>query len=151
MEALAAASSVFAVQLASNVQTLIEFWESMKEAPTEVDRIKSQLRILRALLQSIEVDTHQAATGDNNEIARACLVICATSILKLERLSTEFHRGLNGNGIQRNWTRLKKALREKKLAAYGSELERAKSTLIMYQGWTNGYVKCQFLCLLMLI
>ena len=143
MEALAAASSVFAVvsltvQLTSNVQTLIEFWESLKEAPAEVNEIKSQLRVLRALLQSIEIDAHQAAAGDNNEIAQGCLGICATSIIKLEKLSTEFHKGLNGNGVQRNWTRLKKALREKKLAAYGNELERAKSTLIMYQGWRSG-------------
>jgi hypothetical protein len=144
MEALAAASSVFAVvslagQLASNIQALIEFWESMKEAPAEVAEIQCQLRILRALLQSIDLDYQHAEASSENDIAKGCFGVCAASISKLENLSTELNKGLNGNGVQRRWTRLKKALRERKLATYWSELERAKSTLIMYQGWRSGY------------
>jgi hypothetical protein len=144
MEALAAASSVFAVvslagQLASNVQTLIEFWETMKQAPAEVVEIQCQLRVLRALLQSIELEHQHIEASTGNDTAKACFGICAASIVKLENISAELDKGLNGNGVQRKWTRLKKALREKKLTTYWTELERAKSTLIMYQGWRSGY------------
>jgi hypothetical protein len=50
VEALGAASSEFAVislavQLGSNIQELINFWNSVKEAPVEVSRIKLQLRV----------------------------------------------------------------------------------------------------------
>jgi len=146
MEALAAASSVFAVvslagQLASNVQALIAFWDSMKEAPAEVAEIQCQLRVLRVLLQSIELDSEHFEASAGNDIAKGCFGMFAASILKLENVSTELDKGLNGNGVQRRWTRIKKALSEKKLEAYWSELERAKSTLIMYQGWKSGSVE----------
>jgi hypothetical protein len=53
-------------------------------------------------------------------------------------LSRELDKGLNGNGIRRKWTCLKKAFREKQLAGYWAEIERAKSKLIMYQSLRNG-------------
>ena len=72
MEALAAASSVLAVvslalQLADNVQRLVDFWDSVKDAPTEVAEIRSQLRILAALLRSIELDAERS-TSDSRDM-----------------------------------------------------------------------------------
>jgi len=149
MEGLAAASSIFAVvsvafQLGSTVQQLISFWESVKEAPAEVAQIKSQLRVLGALLRGIEVDSQQPSSPSTPDIAHDCLSVCYSSISKLQELSQELDKGLNGNGIRRNWTKLRKAMREKELAAYWSELERAKSMLIMYQCLRNGYAHDKF-------
>jgi hypothetical protein len=61
MEGLGAASSVFAVvslslQLSSNIQNFIQFWDSVKEAPDEIAQIKAQLTILSELLRCIEAD-----------------------------------------------------------------------------------------------
>jgi len=142
MEALAAASSVFAVaslalQLGSNIQRLTDFWESVRDTPDEVIRIKSHLRVLRTLLRHIEIDTRQYTGQDCAEIARDCLCLCADSIVKLESLTKELDKGLNGNGVRRRWTSLRKAMREKQLSNYWIELERAKSTLVLYQGWIN--------------
>jgi hypothetical protein len=142
MEALAAASSVFAVvslalQLGFNIQRLIDFWESNREAPDEVIRIKSHLRVLRTLLRRIEIDAKQYPGQDCAEIARDCLCLCTDSIVKLESLTNEFDNGLNGSEVRRR-TPLRKAVRRKQLSNYWLELEHAKSTLIMYQGWMNG-------------
>ena len=155
MEVLGGVSSVFAVvslalQLGSNIQKLIEFWDSVNDAPEEIAQIKSQLCVLGELMRCIEVDTQGEASDsetkvdtmndDTTNIGMQCLQVCNTSILKLERVSRELGKGLNGNGVRRRWTCLRKASRERELAAYWDEIERAKSMLILYQGWKNGYV-----------
>ena len=81
MEVLAAASSVLAVvslalQLATTVQQLVHFWDSIKEAPAEVEEIRSQRRILGALLRSIENDAGRSSDVDGSSLAHDCLLIC---------------------------------------------------------------------------
>jgi hypothetical protein len=141
MEALGAASSVFAVvslavQLGSNIKRLADFWDSVKEAPAEVEQIKTELQVLGSLVNSIAKDT--GATTGPGDVLHQCLAACTASIGKLERLCRDLDNGLNGNGIRRKWTCLKKAVREKQLASYWTEIERAKSMLIMYQCLRNG-------------
>ena len=140
---LGAASSVFAVvslavQLSSNIQKLIEFWDSIKEAPAEVAQIKSQLQIFGTLLRSIEDDYAALSNDRSSELGIECLRVCAESIAKLEELSRELDKGLNGSGIRRRWICLRKAMKEKELIDCWTEIERAKSMLILYQGWRNG-------------
>lgn len=140
MEALGAASSVIgvislAVQLSTAVQQLIDFWASVKDAPAESNRIKIELAVLASLLRGIEAGSHGALDGP--DISQDCLAICKDSIATLQELSARLDKGLNGNGIRRKWTCLKKALREKELATYWSMLERAKTTLVIYQGLRN--------------
>lgn len=142
MEALGAASSVFAVvslvlQLNSNIQKLIEFWDSVKEAPDEIAQIKSQLRVLGELLRCIGVDTQRATRDGMVNIGIQCLQVCYASIAKLGKATKELDKGLNGNGVRRRWTCLRKAMRERELASHWDEVERTKSMLIMYQGWQN--------------
>ncbi|KAF4635034.1 hypothetical protein G7Y89_g3062 [Cudoniella acicularis] len=153
MEALAAASSIFSVvslalQLATTVQNIIDFWESMKDAPVEIQEIRAHLKVLSTLLRSIENDAPSSAIIDASDVAQSCLGICAARITKLEILTKEFGKGLNGNGVQRKWTGLKKVLREKKLAVYWGELERAKSTMILYQTLSQGQKQDNMLLLM---
>jgi hypothetical protein len=143
MEALAAASSVLAVislalQLADNFQRLVDFWDSVKGAPAEVAEIRSQLRILGALLRGIELDVRHSPGDDEGTLGRDCLLVCKGSVANLEKLSKEWDQELSRNPVLRKWSCLKKALRENQLARYWSELERAKGTLIMYQCLKNG-------------
>lgn len=145
MEALGAISSVFAVvslalQLSSNIQHLIEFWDSVNEAPDEIAQIKSQLRVVGELLRCIEDDIQDPTNEREERMGTQCLQLCNASIMKLERVTKELDTGLSGNGLRRRWTCLRKALRERQLASYWDEIERTKSVLIMYQGWRNGYV-----------
>jgi hypothetical protein len=145
MEALAAASSVLAVvslalQLADNVQRLVDFWDSVKDAPTEVAEIRSQLRILAALLRSIELDAERSTSDGGDILGHDCLLVCKGSVVKLEKLSNGWSRELGRMGIRRKWSSLKKTFREHELARYWTELERAKSTLMMYQCLRNGWV-----------
>jgi hypothetical protein len=143
MEALGAASSVIAVislglQLANSVQRLVDFWDSVKDAPSEVAEIRSQLKVLGALLRSIESDTHQSLSDSESSLGNDCLLICKASVAKLEKLSKAWNQELSRTGIRRKWSCLKKAFGEKKLASYWGELERAKSMLILYQCLKNG-------------
>ena len=143
MEVLGAASSVFAVvslaiQLGSNIRRLIDFWDSVKGAPAEVEQIKCHLRVLGELLQSIELDTRTDTGAAASGIVIECLHICLGSFAKLENITKELDKGLNGNGIRRRWTCLRKAQRDKEMTAYWHEFERAKSMLILYQGWQHG-------------
>ena len=145
MEALGAVSSVFAVlslalQVGSNIQKLIEFWDSVKEAPDEIAQVKVQLHVLGELLICIEADIKYSRDGEATAIGEQCLQICHFSIMKLAKASTELDRSLNGSGVRRRWTCLRKAFREQQLTSCWHEIERAKSMLIIYQGWKNGHV-----------
>jgi hypothetical protein len=116
MEGLGAASSVIAVvslavQLGTNIQKLVGFWDSVKEAPEDVNHIKTELQVLGSFVRSIAKDSQQ--TTGSGGVPHQCLAACTASIGKLERLSRDLDNGLNGNGIRRKWTCLKKALREK--------------------------------------
>jgi hypothetical protein len=142
MEVLGAVSSVFAVvslaiQLGSSVQKLIDFWDSVKEAPAEVAQIKSHLLVLGSLLRSIERDAHEGHNSQD-EIGIECLRICTFSIAKLERLSAVLDRGMSGSASRRRWTCLRKSMREQEITKYWNELERAKSMLMLYQAWRMG-------------
>lgn len=108
----------------------------MKEAPAEVEQIKTELQVLGSLVGSIA--KNGCVTTGSEDLLRQCLTACTASIGKLEKLSRELSYGLNAHGIRRKWTCLKKALREKQLASYWTEIERAKSMLIMYQCLENG-------------
>ena len=142
MEVLGTVSSVFAVvslavQLNSNIQKLLKFWDSVRDAPIEVAQIKSQLRVLRVLLQWVEADEKGTSKNGAANLGVECLQICLESVTKLQQFSEELDRGLNGSGVRRKWTCLRKAMRDKELTSYWEELERAKSLLVMYQGWRN--------------
>ena len=123
MEALGAVSSVFAVvslalQLSSNIQTLIEFWDSVKEAPDEIAHIKSQSLDPCELLRCIEVDTQGTTEDGGQNVGFQCLQVCHASIANLanlDRVLRALDKGLNGNGVLRRWTCLRKALREREL------------------------------------
>jgi hypothetical protein len=98
MEALGAASSVFtvvslAVQLVSNIQRLADFWDSVKEAPAEVEQIKTELQVLGSLVGSIAKDT--GVTIGPGDVSHQCLAACTASIGKLERLRRDLDNGLN--------------------------------------------------------
>jgi hypothetical protein len=143
MESLAAVSSVFAVvslaiQLAKNVQELIDFWHTFKEASSEVAQIKSQLLILSRLLGSIQEDVWASTNDQTVDIGLQCLLICKESITKLEKFTNSFNRGLSGTVIKCRWAQLRKTLKERELSKYFDEIERAKSTVIIYQMWGNG-------------
>lgn len=143
MEVLAATSSVLAVvslalQLATTVQHLVDFWETVKDAPAEVEEIRSQLRVLSALLRSIEVDTKHSSDDDGSSLAHDCLLICQRSIFKLEKLSKKWNDELSRGGMRQKWSCVRKAMKEKELASYWDELERTKSTLLLYQSSRNG-------------
>jgi hypothetical protein len=114
MEALGAASSVFAVvslavQLGSNIQQLIDFWNLVKEAPVEIGQIKLQLRVLGELLHTIEIDARAYKDARTTDIGNECLRICLGRFAKLENITRGPDKGMNGNGIRQRWTCLRKA------------------------------------------
>lgn len=138
-----AASSVIAVvsltvQIAGIVQQLVEFWDSVKEAPSEVAQIKSQLVVLAGLLGSIQDDVQPSEHHESVDIGHQCLTICRQGVAKLESLTNSFDKGLSGKPIRRRWTQLRKALKDRELSKYRDEIERAKSMVVMYQIWRNG-------------
>lgn len=146
MDALSAASSVFAVvslalQLGSTIQNLIEFWDSVKEAPAKVADIKAQLGILSALHSSLKNDIRAAEYHENSgeyDVGLECLRVFAKSMAKLERVVMELNEGLSGRKMRRRWTCLKKAIKDKELDVYWIDIEKAKSMLMLYQCWRNG-------------
>ncbi|KAM3070346.1 hypothetical protein ACMFMG_010177 [Clarireedia jacksonii] len=136
-----AAPISLAIQLASSVQDLISFWDSVTEASSEISDIRAQLQLLRNLLRSIQIEQEFISprfSRASADIGRECLTSCTNHITKLERLTFKLDRGLNAHAVRRSWTCLTKSLKDRRIASYWLELERAKTTLIVYQNWVHG-------------
>lgn len=84
-----------AIQLAGTVQQLIEFWGPIKDAPIEIADIKARPKFLDRLLKEIFPRNYH-----ETDLDRAVLQELRGSMKKLQLLSNEVERSLDGGGVQ---------------------------------------------------
>ncbi|MCJ1307305.1 hypothetical protein MMC25_000951 [Agyrium rufum] len=136
MEALGSTASAFAVvslavQLGENVRKLYEFWQSVKEAPENIQNIASDLELLSSVLSQIAHDV-QNTIPDHTLIA--VLNSCITKVTTISTLITAFEPGFASRKITtRKWSAVKAAFKQEKLEKLLVTLEGMKTTLILAQ------------------
>ena len=120
-----------AVQLAENVKKLCDFWNSIKEAPEEIQAISLDLELLSSVLtqiayevQHVEPDATLVATLDG----------CRVKVKILTTLLSEIERGFASTSSRvRKWTALKAVLKHGQLMKFQAALERLKGTMLLVQ------------------
>ena len=134
MDGLSAAASVIAVtslafNLAESTKKLFEFWDSIQNAPEEVNDITSDLESLRNLLEQIG---HEAQHQPPNHLIESALRLCSRKIDTVRSLTADIESGFTSSRIYtRKWSALQAVLSRKKLEKVQSSLERMKATLIL--------------------
>jgi hypothetical protein len=124
-----------AIQIVENLNNVINFCESIKEAPTDIQRLLLELQILSEIVSVIQLVYEKHALPERDEVMiRRCLGLVRHDISKLSSLSLELEKKLNsGKRITRTWARVQTVLSESKIAALRAHLERAKGGLQLLQ------------------
>ena len=134
MEGLSAAASVIAVsslafQLAEGTKKLLEFWDSIQNAPEEVNDIKLELESLRNVLEQIG---REAQHQPPNQLVEPILRSCSRKINTIKSLTADIESGFASSKIYtRKWSALQAVLSRKKLEKVQRSLERLKATLLL--------------------
>ena len=136
MDGLSSAASAIsvaslAIQLASSVKELYEFWGTVKEAPEEVRTITTDLKLLSSVLEEIALESlHE---GYDVTMA-AILTNCTVNVRTLLTILDAIEPGLASRSSRiRTWTAFKAALKFGKVKKFQETLEKLKGTLLLAQ------------------
>jgi len=136
MEGLSIAASAIAVvsiafQLAENVKKLCDFWNSIKEAPEDIQAISADLKLLSSILTEIAFEAQHVKP---NATLEATLHVCAVKVKELTTLLNEIEPGFASTRSHlRKWTAFKAVLKRGQLMKFEKALEGLKSTLSLVQ------------------
>ncbi|RYP86781.1 hypothetical protein DL770_004852 [Monosporascus sp. CRB-9-2] len=130
MEAIGLAASGIALvdvtaQLAHTCLKLYDFWESIRDAPRDVQDILVDLRIMQNILREISTEKELASS------VSLILSSCVTKTQELEAIMHDFDAGLMPlkSKKERLWTALKFTGKAKQFQKFRESLSHTKQTL----------------------
>ncbi|KAF7877075.1 uncharacterized protein EAF02_008295 [Botrytis sinoallii] len=135
MEVLAGVSSVlsvlgFAIQLADGIKKACALWESLQEAPHEVQMICKDLRAISNVLDDIKLEENQFM-HHSNSISEA-LGLCSEVLESLNHLSQKIvFPNTDTTLLIKRWRAMKGVIKIEKLQGLQSRLNSAKLTLVL--------------------
>ena len=143
MDGLSATASGMAVislafQLGESIKQLHDFWDSVKEAPDDIQTIKEDLGLLSSVLA--EMSNEVQHSGPDQTLTRA-LKACCDKVNKLTRITNEMEPGFASRSLRmRKWTAFKAVFKSEKIHKFQKVLEGLKSTLILAQQSSHRWV-----------
>jgi conjugal transfer/entry exclusion protein len=125
------------IQILENINRVINFCKSIREAPTDIQRILLELQLLSNIVSSIQLVFEKRSLPEISEaMTKKCLDLVRHDISKLSDFSLDLERKLNSEKrITRTWARVQTVLSEKKIAVLRDYLDSAKGTLQLLQCW----------------
>jgi hypothetical protein len=125
------------IQILENINRVINFCESIREAPTDIQRILLELQLLSNIISGIQLVFQKRSLPKISEATiKKSLDLVRHDISKLSDLSLDLERKLKSEKrITRTWARVQTVLSEKKIAILRDNLDRAKGTLQLLQCW----------------
>ena len=126
-----------AIQILENINRVINFYGSIKEAPTDIQRILLELQLLSNVVSGIQLTFETRSLPKISEATiKKSLDLIKHDIRKLSDLSLDLERKIKSeNRTTRTWARVQTVLSEKKIAALRGHLDSAKGTLQLLQSW----------------
>ncbi|TGO11747.1 hypothetical protein BTUL_0103g00440 [Botrytis tulipae] len=135
MEVLAGVSSVlsvlgFAIQLADGIKKACALWESLQEAPHEVQMICKDLRAISNVLDDIQLEENQFMHHSDSIIE--ALELCSEVLESLNHLSQKIvFPNTDTTLLIKRWRAVKGVVKIEKLQGLQSRLNSAKLTLLL--------------------
>ena len=120
-----------ALQLADSVKKLYDFWNSVREAPRDIQATTSDLKILPSILSSI---AHDAQHTEPDEILTNALQSCNTEVATLVSILDIIQPGVASTRLRtQKWTAIKAVLMGAKLKKFQDIVGRLKTSLLLVQ------------------
>ena len=138
MDGVASAFAVvsLALQLADSVKKLYDFWDSVRDAPRDIQATTSDLKILQSILSSI---AHDAQHTEPDEILANALQSCNTEVSTLVSILEVIQPGFASRRLHtQKWTAIKAVLMGAKLKKFQDIVERLKTSLLLVQQTHDG-------------
>ncbi len=135
-EALGVVASSFAVislalQLLETVQELHSFWQSLKDAGADVERIKYHLATLQAVAATIAETCQQEPQIQEAESVISSLLACKARTDKLVRLTRNIGPGRVAGRLQKGWYTLRATIKDKTIRKIESQLNGDMMMLLL--------------------
>ncbi|CAG8953604.1 hypothetical protein HYFRA_00010063 [Hymenoscyphus fraxineus] len=131
MEAASSGIAVasIAIQLADSIKKLLEFWDSVQNAPTKVQTVLEDLDLLTSVLEDIHRVQVQCGADPNTT---RLLHNCKEKMKPLFEILNELQTGF-GSGKKHvvKWAAIKAAFREDKIRAMEISITDTKLTLLL--------------------
>lgn len=120
-----------AIQLADSIKKLSDFWNAVKEAPSDVQIIIADLDLLCNVLEEI---ASEAQWTQSDAVLEKILCGCAMNIKQLDAILQELQPGFASTKRSvRQWTAIKSVLKWDKINKFQVILDRLKSSLMLVQ------------------
>ena len=133
LSAVANATAVvsISIQLADSIKKLYEFWDSVQEAPEDIQNIRADLELLTTVLSDITLEAqHQPPDGTLITVLKQCTV----KVGALTAMINEIEPGFASHKCSvRKWNAIKAVFKDKKLKKLQTTIEGLKATLILAQ------------------
>ena len=136
MSGLDVASGVFAtvsiaLQLAEMALNLHNFWRSLKDTPTHVRELATDLLVLQRVLHEIHAE-EQLLPGPSEALpTHEPLLQCERYLRELQALADKLKIDISKGKVQRTWKSVKVVFHKENLDHFRANLESMKSTLIL--------------------
>ncbi|MCJ1399660.1 hypothetical protein MMC11_002862 [Xylographa trunciseda] len=122
-----------AIQIASSIQQILDFWSSIKGAPTDLQNLLEELGLLAEILSTVDDDTDNDETSPRQNAAVKAARYCQNAASCIEAVVRDLSEGLAVPRGRRHWTAIKTVLKDKKMSKCLQRLERAKTMLSLAQ------------------
>lgn len=120
-----------ALQLGGSIKQLYDFWDSVNEAPDEIQGITLDLSLLASVLT--EMASEEQHYGPDHTLNKV-LEACCDRVSKLTRITSDMEPGFASRSLRvRKWTAFKAVLKGEKIQKFQTILEGLKSTLMLAQ------------------
>ncbi|KAF4631032.1 hypothetical protein G7Y89_g7100 [Cudoniella acicularis] len=118
-----------AFQLADCVKELHEFWASVREAPSDLQPIVDDLKLLSTVLSEMAA---QSSRNHSNSTMDDVLKVCMRQIEELQAITNELEKGFTSARMRtRIWSAIKAKFKEEKIEKFRLALINFKTTLLL--------------------
>jgi hypothetical protein len=134
-------------QIVRSIRNIRNFWQSIRDAPKDLNDALEELEILGDTLLELQKDLSDYSGPELPRTAPAkCLQYCRKIADDLEAIVVGLQEGLDGKRGRRQWAAIKSAFQKRSLQDFHQRLDRARSMLTLAISSYSLYVMLPFQC-----
>ena len=122
-----------AIQIASSVQQILDFWSSVKDAPEGIRRLLDELRLLAEVLSTIDDVRDDHSSSAEQTATRKAIQYCHNAAREVDAVVKDIAGGLATSKSWKHRAAVKFVLKDKRITKDLQRLDRAKSMLLLVQ------------------
>ncbi|MCJ1387875.1 hypothetical protein MMC18_000718 [Xylographa bjoerkii] len=122
-----------AIQITTSIQQILDFWSSIKGAPTEIQNLLEELDLLAEILSTVDDNSDNDENPPRQAAAVKATRYCQNAASCIDAVVKDLSKGFEMPRGRRHWTAVKAVLKDKTMSKSLQRLERAKTMLSLAQ------------------